>query len=539
MQFIPAFTRVGFEAASPAESRTGFKEFVARWSPVATALLTAAAYYAGCRIGFAFTPHGTPIALFWPPNAILLAVLLLAPIQSWWIYLLAVLPAHLLVQTQAGIGITTAFGWYVSNTSEALIGAAATRYLSGTRRTRFALNDIKDLKVFLLGAVFVAPFLTSFMDAATAVRIGYTRGYWTLWGTRLVSNMIASLIMAPAVLMLWREGFSWLTKATLVRCMELACMLLGTVLVSTYVFAGPVGVLMDFSAIMFAPLPFLLWAALRFGPAGLSSSLLAVALISLGNAIHGLQASDAALVAKNVLTMQVLIAGFGVPLMWLSVLIKERREVEISAGDRRELLMQAENTLREVGRKLHSDITQQLTLLTLDVETLSGEIGPWSPARGQLLTLNEQIARLSTATRDWSHVLDPISIEYLGLPGALAALCRRATEDSRVRFNFSTEGNSERLDSITALSLYRVVQEAVENILKLSSIRTANVRLEISAESALLALEHDGTESDDSSPRETGMVSMRRRVGLLDGKFSTHSSQSGTRIDVAVPLGIV
>jgi integral membrane sensor domain MASE1 len=64
----------------------------------APAALTAVAYYAGSRIGFALTLHNTPIAIFWPANAILLAALLLCRIRHWWIYWLALFPAHLLAQ---------------------------------------------------------------------------------------------------------------------------------------------------------------------------------------------------------------------------------------------------------------------------------------------------------------------------------------------------------------------------------------------------------------------------------------------------------
>src|SRR6267378_7270733 len=61
-------------------------------------LLVAIGYYAGTRIGFLFTPPQTPTAAFWPPNAILLAAFLITPVQKWWALLLAVLPAHFLVQ---------------------------------------------------------------------------------------------------------------------------------------------------------------------------------------------------------------------------------------------------------------------------------------------------------------------------------------------------------------------------------------------------------------------------------------------------------
>jgi len=64
--------------------------------PLRFALIAGLSYYAGARVGFALTPTGQPNSAFWPPNAILLAVLLLAPRKVWWALLLAVVPAHLL-----------------------------------------------------------------------------------------------------------------------------------------------------------------------------------------------------------------------------------------------------------------------------------------------------------------------------------------------------------------------------------------------------------------------------------------------------------
>src|SRR5438309_10595397 len=78
------------------------------------ALFVAAGYYLGTRVGLSLTPHEIPIATFWPPNAVLLAAFLLAPYRMWWVFLLAVFPAHLLIQLSAGIPLATACGWFIS-----------------------------------------------------------------------------------------------------------------------------------------------------------------------------------------------------------------------------------------------------------------------------------------------------------------------------------------------------------------------------------------------------------------------------------------
>src|SRR6266705_3228856 len=88
-----------------------------------SALLVGASYYAGTLVGFAWTPPGQPNSTFWPPNAILLACLLLAPRRRWWTFLLALLPVHMLAQLQTGVPISTAVGLFISNTAEAFLGA--------------------------------------------------------------------------------------------------------------------------------------------------------------------------------------------------------------------------------------------------------------------------------------------------------------------------------------------------------------------------------------------------------------------------------
>jgi integral membrane sensor domain MASE1 len=139
-----------------------------------SASLVAIGYYVGTRVGFALTPSGQPNSTFWPPNAILLAAFLLAPRRLWWTFLLTVLPAHLLAQLQTGVPTSTALGWFISNTSEALIGALCI--------TRFAnqkslFDSVRGVFVFVVFGVILAPFATSFLDAAAVVITHWGRGY--------------------------------------------------------------------------------------------------------------------------------------------------------------------------------------------------------------------------------------------------------------------------------------------------------------------------------------------------------------------------
>ena len=60
-------------------------------------------YYLGCKIGFALTFQPHPVSVLWPPNSVLVAALLLTPPRSWWLVLLAALPAHLAAQLQSHV----------------------------------------------------------------------------------------------------------------------------------------------------------------------------------------------------------------------------------------------------------------------------------------------------------------------------------------------------------------------------------------------------------------------------------------------------
>ncbi|MGZ5104157.1 MAG: MASE1 domain-containing protein, partial [Usitatibacter sp.] len=95
------------------------------------------AYYLGTKLGLSMTFRPLPISILWPPNAILLAALLLLPPRSWWIAIAAALPAHVAAEIQGGVPFTMAMGWFASNCSEAIIGASAVLLLTRGEPLRF------------------------------------------------------------------------------------------------------------------------------------------------------------------------------------------------------------------------------------------------------------------------------------------------------------------------------------------------------------------------------------------------------------------
>src|SRR3954469_25698378 len=98
--------------------------------PVRVLLLVAALYYAGARVGLAFTFAPLPISVLWPPNALLFGALVLTPVRWWWAALAGALPPHLLAELPAGVPLPMVLCWFVSNSVEALMGASLVRRFS-------------------------------------------------------------------------------------------------------------------------------------------------------------------------------------------------------------------------------------------------------------------------------------------------------------------------------------------------------------------------------------------------------------------------
>jgi len=283
-------------------------------------------YYLAARLGMALTLHPHPISTLWPPNALLLAVLLLAPAHAWWWLLLAALPGHLAAELQAGVPTTMVLGWYASNCSEALIGASLLRaFVRGVPR----LDSLRETGLLLLAAVAAAPLLSSFIDAALVRLIGWgTSGYWQLVGTRLFSNVLAELVMVPLILA-WA---AWLAAGARrmrgARYAEAAALFAGLLAVCLLVFDSPRDAARTSAAVFYAPLPFLLWAAVRFGVTGVATALPVMSVAIIWGTVHGVGPFTAGAPQENALEMQFFLIAASVPLLLLAVALAESARTE-------------------------------------------------------------------------------------------------------------------------------------------------------------------------------------------------------------------
>ena len=307
------------------------------WSPPRTDVLRAAmlllalalTYYLGVRVGLAFTPADSATSLLWPPNAVVLTALLVCPPRRWVWPLLAILPAHLIAEVSLGVPLTMAACWYISNVSEALLGAGILFYFLG-EAPRF--DRVRHVALYLLAAVFCAPVLSTFLDASLVALVGwrYDGDYWAIFRSRLPSNALAALIVPPFALMA-RDSIRQIRSISPVRWVEAALLLSALAAVSIVVFHQPRSP--DEAAVyVYAPLPLLVWAALRTGVAGVSASVAVLALTAITGTLSRLGPFVLMPTAAiSILSLQIFLIVAAGTLMLMAATLAELHRARIAA----------------------------------------------------------------------------------------------------------------------------------------------------------------------------------------------------------------
>lgn len=288
--------------------------------------LVCAGYYFTAKIGFAFTLEPGSVSTLWMPNSILLAALLLVPPRSWWLILLAACPAHFAAELQSGVPTAMVLSWFISNSVQALIGAVCIYKLVDAP---FRFDSFRHLTIFLIFGAFLAPFLSSFLDIALVKLNGWGTGsYWDNWRIRLLSNVLATLTLVPVIVLWATGGITAALSAPFRRYVEAGLLAVGLFVVGVVVFSSQQGLADMTPSLLYWPLPFLLWATVRFGPQGASTGLLLVMFMAIYGATHGHGPFVAHSSDDNALAIQWFLIVVSMPLMSLAAVIAERKQTE-------------------------------------------------------------------------------------------------------------------------------------------------------------------------------------------------------------------
>jgi signal transduction histidine kinase len=515
--------------------------------------LTAALVFAGCyasariMVHLRFTEAGP--AILYPPYAILTAVMLLTPVQHWWVYMLTASFAsffpHRLLSPTSYVVLTE-----IANYTKASMAAGGVRLFRAVR-----LDTLRAMVAFLFFAVMVGPLCAAFLGAALAVTIHGATDYWLIWRGWFFSNALTGLALLPIIVIVFND--EQLRKPPAAHRIAEAALLAGALLlVGTYVFAMPYAPGGGLSARSYAPLPLLLWAAVRFAVAGTSSSILLVTVLAIWGALEGRGPFVAGTPAENLLQLQLFILAVSLPLMLLAAVVEDRRNKE-RALRRHEAELQAsyvqvqslvgrlisaqESERTFIGRELHDDICQRLAGLALMVDELKTRLPPDAD------NLHEEAARTKEATleimeavRGMSHELHPGALRYVGVVAALQDHCNRFANQQGIDVMVQASREIGDVPADLSICIYRVVQEALRNVAVHSGAQRVQVVLRRTDHSLQLTVQDNGRGFEPDNELRSGglgLISLDERVRLLGGHLAIRSEQqSGTTVTVQLPL---
>ena len=361
------------------------------WPPLRTlscVLASTVSYYVATQIAWALTFPDSKVSLFFPPQAVLLCVLLLVPTRHWWAYVVAAAGAHFLATQQAG--------WppLYTLTAEAFDAVKCVSAAAGIRlliKSPLKAITLRDAMLFVLIAVVIVPFGTAFWGASFTVSFGFGTQYWVEWRNLGISNAVTTVVLVPAFLLGAHHLFVRRPKALPPgRVLEAALLGVCTVALGLFVFdqtpAGP----NTSPALLYAPIPLLIWAALRFGLGGISLSMLIITIQAIWGTMRGHGPFLAQTPAENATALQLFLLVTAAPLMLLAVVIEEERR--------------AKEALRE-GANLMGLAAEAGNLATWVWDVSNDDV--WMTERGRSLFGFEPHGRLDlAATSDRVHPED-------------------------------------------------------------------------------------------------------------------------------------
>ncbi len=212
-----------------------------------------------------------------------------------------------------------------------------------------------------------------------------------------------------------------------------------------------------------------------------------------------------------------------------------RREVA------RHLTDAQEQERTRIARELHDDIGQSLAVLRVQMHR-AGQ--PISDMPGQLhpgiIELSESLGVIADKVSRLSHQLHSSALQYLGLKSAVQGNCREFSQQFKIGVDCSCNDIPVNLDGLLALTVLRVVQEALHNAGKHSRATAIQVSLQGSEKDLVLTIADNGVGFNVEEKKLAaglGLISMRERIHLSGGEFTIWSKpDEGTRITARVPL---
>ena len=209
--------------------------------------------------------------------------------------------------------------------------------------------------------------------------------------------------------------------------------------------------------------------------------------------------------------------------------ITERKEIEQERLELSGRLIKAqEDERRRIARELHDDLSQRVALQAVELQTILNAIGnSQSNVSEHLREVLERVQGIGADLHSLSHDLHSSKLEILGLSASVSSLCREFSRQHKIQIDFDQTASPEPIPPETALCLFRVLQEGLQNVNKHSGASRVEVRLTASPTKISLLLADNGVGFDLSqnyASNGIGILSMKERARMLNGAFEIRSA---------------
>ncbi|MEI7733869.1 MAG: sensor histidine kinase [Ferruginibacter sp.] len=195
-----------------------------------------------------------------------------------------------------------------------------------------------------------------------------------------------------------------------------------------------------------------------------------------------------------------------------------------------------EQTFQNISREIHDNIGQKLTLAKLHLNTLN-----YSLLEKTAHTVTDAVNMISDAINDLSNLSRSMSSENIlsnGLIKALEFEVEQLIKPGIFQVKFSTTGNPVFLDANTELVLFRIVQEAIHNIIKHASASCIDIELHYAQQLLKIKISDNGKGfKSDVISNGTGLLNMKKRAKMLCGTLEINSFPDiYTQIIIEIPV---
>ncbi len=225
---------------------------------------------------------------------------------------------------------------------------------------------------------------------------------------------------------------------------------------------------------------------------------------------------------------------------------KEREQLELQQKafeiEQKEQIFKAdlhaqEEERRQIAESLHNGIGQLLYAVKMSLSMVDLNKNPDSAALHQIKLATEQLlVEAIRESRRVSHALTPIILEEFGLKAALEDLCKNSEKKIAIRYDFT--GSGSKLERFVEISIYRIVQELISNVLKNADATNASLIVEHQPQCILITLNDAGKSFNSGQVKYqgTGLQTIENKVRLLKGALDIKASD-GTEIRIYIPIG--